>query len=105
MRAIVVIGIIIFVAMFVFAILSTFNPKVRGWMLSKHVKAKKYMMEESKDDIKSISDDMAEATKDGIETTMRSIKKGLSEDKIYCKFCGELIDKNSKFCSHCGKEL
>ena len=26
------------------------------------------------------------------------------EGEIYCKHCGELIDEDSKFCNHCGKE-
>lgn len=24
---------------------------------------------------------------------------------MYCKYCGSLIDKDSSFCSHCGKRL
>ena len=48
---------------------------------------------------------MADATKDGIETTTRAIKKGFTEeDSIYCKYCGAKIDKDSKFCKSCGKE-
>ncbi len=27
-----------------------------------------------------------------------------TNDKLYCKYCGKLIDKDSKFCSKCGKE-
>ena len=35
----------------------------------------KYMIDESKGDIKNISDDMAYATKDGIKMTVSAIKK------------------------------
>ena len=74
-------------------------------MMSKQVKSMKYMMDESKDDFESISTNMANATKDGIEITTRAIKKGFTEEEgIYCKKCGSKIDKDSKFCNKCGKE-
>ena len=101
-----------FIFILVFAMM--FSPKLRGKMMSKQVKSMKYMMDESKDDIQSISTNMADATKDGIETTTRAIKKGFTEedsiyckyeeDSIYCKYCGAKIDKDSKFCKSCGKE-
>ena len=77
----------IFIALvFVFVIISTISPKFRGKMMSKQVKSVKYMMDESKDDIESISTNMANATKGGIETTARAIKKGFTdEENIYCK--------------------
>ena len=97
---------LVFVALFVFVLLFMFSPKVRGKMMSKQVKAAKYMMDESKDDIKSITSDMADATADGVETTVRAVKKGITEDeKMFCKYCGEKIDKESKFCNKCGKEV
>ena len=35
----------------------------------------------------------------------KGIRNGLNEeDKMYCKHCGKLIDRNSKFCKECGKE-
>lgn len=94
------------VVVFVFTFLMIFSPKLRGKMMSKQIKATRYMMNESKDDIKSVTTDFAEATKGGVETTARAIKKGLIDsDKIYCKHCGAEIDKDSKFCKRCGKEL
>lgn len=100
------IGVILSVAVLVFTLLMMFNPKVRGKMMSKGVKATRYMIDESKNDINSISTDLAEATSDGIEITTRAIKKGFTEDKsIFCKHCGTKIDKDSKFCNKCGKEL
>ena len=96
-----VIAIFIFVLTFVLM----FSPKARGKMMSKQVKSMKYMMDESKDDIQNISTNMADATKGGIETTARALKKGFTEDEgIYCKHCGNKIDKDSKFCKNCGKE-
>lgn len=63
------------------------------------------MMDESKDDIESISTNMANATKDSIEITTRAIKKGFTEkENIFCKHCGSKIDEDSKFCKNCGKE-
>jgi len=47
----------------------------------------------------------ANIAKDAIETTVRAIKKGITEDeKMYCKHCGAFIDKDSKFCKECGKK-
>ena len=82
------------------------NPKIQGKLLSKQIKSLKQMMDESKDDIKSISDEMTAATKDSLETTARTIKKGLTsdEDKT-CPYCQSKIDKDSKFCKYCGKEI
>ena len=95
---------IVLMLVFIFGIALLFNPKVRGKMISTQVKAVKYMMDESKDDISNISINMADATKEGVETTARAIKKGFTEEGIYCKHCGSKIDNDSKFCKNCGKE-
>lgn len=96
---------ILVIAVFGFVIALMFSPKLRGKMMSTQVKATKYMMDESKEDLKSVTDGMAYATKDGIKTTTRAIKEGLMEDNnIYCKHCGSEIDSDSKFCKKCGKE-
>lgn len=89
---------------FIFTIAMIFSPKLRGKMMSKQIKASKYMMDESKEYIKSICDDMSYATKDGIKTTSRAIKEGFTEETIYCKYCGSEIDSDSIFCKRCGKE-
>ena len=89
---------------FILAIISAISPKFRGKMMSRQVKSMKYMVDESKDDFKSISTNMADATKEGIKTTVRAIKEGLNEEDIYCKYCGSQIDSDSKFCKKCGKE-
>ena len=96
---------IFIVLVFVFVLLLMFSPKLKGKLMSRQIKATRYMMDESKDDIESISSNMADATKDGIETTTRAIRKGLTENGgIYCKYCGSKIDKDSIFCKKCGKE-
>ena len=56
---------IIIVVVFVFVFAMMFSPKLRGKMMSRQFKSMKYMMDESKNDIESISTDMAEATKNG----------------------------------------
>ena len=90
---------------FVFTIAMMFSPKLRGKMMSKQVKSVKYMMDESKDEIHNISSDMADATKDGIRTTVSTIREGIKgEQTAYCKHCGASIDADSKFCKSCGKE-
>lgn len=89
---------------FGFTIVMIFSPKLRGKMMSKQIKASKYMMEQSKEDLKSISDSMAYATKDGIKVSARAIKEGFTGDSIFCKHCGSEIDFDSKFCKRCGKK-
>ena len=90
---------------FIFIIAMMFSPKLRGKMMSKQVKSVRYMVDESKDDIHNISSDMADATKDGIRTTVSAIREGIKgEQTNYCKHCGASIDADSKFCKSCGKE-
>ncbi|MCI9280992.1 MAG: hypothetical protein HFI49_01860 [Bacilli bacterium] len=96
---------IFIVCVFILVIAQIISPKFRGKMMSRQIKAAKYMMDESKDDIRNISTNMADATKDGIEITTRAIKDGLIKDeRVYCKHCGSLINKDSKFCKNCGGE-
>ena len=89
----------------IFALCVIFNPKLRGKFLSSQIKANRYAIEESKEDIESISTNMSNATKEGVEITARAVKEGLTEESIFCKHCGAKIDADSKFCKHCGKEL
>lgn len=91
------------ITVFAFIIMMFVSPKFRGKIMSRQIKAQKYMMDESKEDIKNITDNIAYATKDGIKTTVGAIKEGL-KNKIYCKYCGSEIDEDSKFCKKCGKE-
>lgn len=95
--------IIVFVVIFVFAILMFVSPKFRAKIMSKNVKATKYMMDETKDDLKSIANTTADVSSEAITKTTRAIKKGI-KDTIFCKHCGAEIDADSKFCNSCGKE-
>ena len=87
----------------IFTILIIFNSKFRGKMMSKHVKVTKYMLDETKDDLKSITNTTADISSEAITKTTRAIKKGI-KDTMFCKHCGAEIDANSKFCNNCGKE-
>lgn len=102
---IVFIGIFALVAVIIFfTIIMMFNPRLRGKMMSQQIKAGKYAIDESRDDLKNISDNIAYATKDGIKTTAGAIKEGFTQNKVFCKYCGNEIDADSKFCKKCGKE-
>ncbi len=121
---------ILILCIFAFVIAQLASPKLRGKMMSRQLKATKYMMNEAKDDLtemgtivgtinaetkKNILDQNEEILKDvekrqaniekeGIRIKTRAIKEGLEQNKIYCKHCGTTIDEDSKFCKHCGKE-
>lgn len=68
-------------------------------------KTYKYIQSENKEDLKDIANTSAEIINEPAKTIASSIKEGLNQEKIYCKYCGEKIDINSKFCKNCGKEL
>ena len=67
------------------------------------VKSAKYIQQENKEDFRDIASNTAEIASEAITKTTTAIKKGL-DDKIFCKYCGEKIDSDSKFCNKCGKE-
>ena len=101
----------IFIAVvFIFMIAMMVSPKLRGKMMSRQIKAQKYMMDESREDLKSITDGMAYASKDGVKTIAGAIKEGFNseggfkKDSKFCKMCGYPIDADSNFCKKCGKE-
>ena len=117
----------IFIAgVFIFTFISIISPKFRGKMMSRQIKATKHMVDYSKEDLedigsatinirKNIIDENEEvlremsnkeaSIKSGYVKTMASaIKEGFSEDTMYCKHCGSIIDSDSRFCKKCGKE-
>lgn len=115
---------------FIFTIALMVSPKLRGKWMSRQIKATKHMIKYSKEDLKDIistSKDVeinaekevldnredimkenvirkANINKEGIEIATSAIKNGLSNNKIYCKYCVKLIDGDSKYCKVCGKE-
>lgn len=120
---------ILVVLTFIFTIALMVSPKLRGKWMSKQIEATKHMMEYSKDDLKDIlstsksvevnaekeildnneeimKDNVtrkANINKEGIEITAKAIKEGLTNNKVYCKYCGKLIDSDSKYCKVCGR--
>ena len=121
---------ILVVLTFIFTIALMVSPKLRGKWMSKQIETTKHMMEYSKDDLKDIlstsksvevnaekeildnneeimKDNVtrkANINKEGIEITAKAIKEGLTNNKVYCKYCGKLIDSDSKYCKVCGRE-
>ena len=121
---------ILVVCIFIFTFAMILSPKLRGKMMSHQIKSLKYMMEESSADLTNLTTTTANAaikakknildenedvlrdlatrqaniSKDGIETTVRAIKKGFTTEQIYCKHCGQAIDHDSNFCKKCGKK-
>lgn len=121
---------IIIAVIWVFTIAMIFSPKLRAKFMGKQLKATKYMLDENKENLadmastvgditidsteriineneeqlRNISTKKANISKEGIETTVRAIKKGLTEDVMFCKYCGQSIDSDSRFCKSCGKE-
>ena len=130
MKIVAIIIPIIAVCIMGFAIAMMVSPKLRGKLMSRQIKAAKYMLDESKNDLesmgttagnlginikKNILDENEETLKDlstreanigkeKIRITAKAIKDGLVDNKIYCKHCGAAIDNDSKFCSQCGKK-
>lgn len=116
---------------FIFTFAMIFSTKFRGKMMSRQIKATKYMMDNAKSDLESIGTEMgnvsvnirknvldanedvmrdmatreANINKEAVETTARAIRDGFVGDSVYCKHCGSKIDSDSKFCKKCGKEL
>ena len=68
------------------------------------VKRKRRIMEKSKQDLKEIADINAEVSQDAVTKTTKAVKRGLSEEKAFCKKCGAEIDADSKFCKKCGQK-
>ena len=103
---------ILFWILFVFAFIiiiggfiTMLNPNIQGKMLSKQVKSLRNMMDESKDTLKSLADDMTDINADSIEATAKAVKKGLTSDDVICSHCGKKIDKDSKYCKYCGDRI
>jgi len=113
---------------FIFVIALIVSPKLRGKLMSQQVKSVKHMTDYAKEDLidintnledvaitskkktldkhgenlESITTREADIQSRGIEKKVRAIKKGLSEESIYCKYCGSKIDADSIYCSKCG---
>ena len=115
----------------IFVVLMFVSPKLRGKLMSRQVKALKHMtdyskkdfedinynvadvsmnankrlMEDNYDDLEDMASMNANINKDAIYIKSKAIKDGLSSFMIYCKYCGNKIDSDSKYCNYCGKKL
>lgn len=91
------------ILVFAIVIISMISPKFRGKIISRNIKAMKYAIDESENDLKTINDKTASSSADAITTKARAFKKGF-KNEVYCKHCGYLIDSDSIFCKKCGKK-
>ncbi|MBE6144973.1 MAG: zinc ribbon domain-containing protein [Firmicutes bacterium] len=122
---------IIVIAVFIFVFSMMISPKLRAKFMSRQIKSLKYMTDFSKEDLENISSNLGEVSINStknildknedkikditektaemssikIEKIARAIKKGLTENNIFCKHCGRSISTDSKFCKYCGKEV
>lgn len=125
-----VFGIILFICIFTFVIMTMFSTKFRSKMIARQMKSisgatnlskeeiedmmanlgsasirsKKRILDENEDDLKDIKDAEIRINKDAIRETAKAIKEGFTEDQ-YCKHCGKSVDSDSKYCKYCGGEL
>ena len=105
---------IVFCLIFVFAVIAIIymsSSKGRKRMMGHAIKMSKDMIEENEEDLKDLYTRSADIRKKAIEIEARAFKDGFtkdefkeSDDDIYCRYCGEPIDGDSKFCKKCGKE-
>lgn len=123
---------ILVICIFIFTFAMMFSPKkLRAKMLSRQIKSLKHTIDYSKEDLENLITNMGDisinSTKniiDGnenelkdivekssdlgsiaVEKTARAIKNGLKGNMVYCKYCGKVIDSDSRFCKNCGKEV
>lgn len=70
-------------------------------------------LEKAGSDLEKVATKQAEITKKGVRTTAKAVKEGFAGEDFeehditqtkYCSKCGQRIDRNSKFCKHCGTE-
>ena len=126
----IIIGVMV-IAVFIFVISMMISPKLRGKLMSRQIKSLKYMADYSKEDLENISSTLGEVSINSaknildknedklmditektaemssvkVEKIARAIKKGLTEEEVFCKHCGKKISSDSKFCKYCGKEV
>lgn len=124
-------GIILFIVIFVFALMMIFGTKTRSKMMARQmkslrgmtdlskedieslmtnlsdatIKSRKRVLEENEDDLKDIADANARINKDAVRETSKAIKDGFVGSTTYCKYCGSIIDEDSVYCKNCGKKL
>ena len=68
------------------------------------VDLKKDMLEDNASDLKDIASMEGIISGETIEKQAAALKRGLGQQTKHCKYCGALIDEDSRFCKECGKE-
>ena len=89
---------------FIFTFAMAFSPKLRSKVMSRQLKAHKYILDENEDILRELNKRGANIEREGIKIRTSAIKEGFSQDTCYCSNCGKLIEANSNFCRYCGKE-
>lgn len=128
---IMVFGIVMFIIIFLFAMMMIFGTKTKSKLLARQIKSmrgatdlskedieniltnlsgatiksKNKIVTENEDDLKNIADTEARINKDAIKETAKAIKEGLINNTTYCKYCGSSVDSDSVYCKSCGKKL
>lgn len=95
---------IIMIVSIIFSIILMTNSKIKGKILAKNIKAARYMMDETKEDLKAINDIGAYAQSDAIKRKVKAVKQGL-QNETYCKYCGKNIEEDSIYCKYCGEKV
>ena len=104
-------SIFLFAIIFIFFVLTGFSEKGIERRLTKMgnavTRAQANIVKNNEDIMTDTANKSANINKDAVKTMAHAIKEGFSEENgnTYCKYCGTLIDADSKFCKHCGKEL
>ena len=124
-------GIVMFILIFLFAMMMIFGTKTKSKLLARQIKSmrgatdlskedieniltnlsgatiksKNKIVTENEDDLKNIADTEARINKDAIKETAKAIKEGLINNTTYCKYCGSSVDSDSVYCKSCGKKL
>lgn len=88
----------------IFLLIGGFSPKINKAMSKVHIQTTSEIIQENKEDLKTISDTTADISAGAITKTTKAIKDGI-KDTMFCKHCGQAIDADSVFCKHCGKQL
>ena len=129
-KIIFIIMFIVSISLIIFVFILIFNPKIRGKLLNRQIKAVKQMSEDSKEDMEEIITNLStvsirsknriiheqedtlkemahkqeEIYHESIKKTAQAVQEGLSSHKMYGKHCGQLIGDDSIFCKYCGKK-
>ncbi|MDY4559399.1 MAG: zinc ribbon domain-containing protein [Eubacteriales bacterium] len=75
---------------FIFPLVMKLAPKIN-----------RAMIEANKDNLQNIIDTVSKATKN---SSVADEEKGTENESVFCRHCGQKIEKDSVFCKHCGEK-